>query len=141
MSDEQQWGTSPQGEDEAAKRQAEREKEFERKLDKELEKHLGVPPRTTENKGVRLDKSDVTRQLYTSHQPYDSQARREAITQHLERMGVSKELQQIRDILERGHAAPPGVTVERRDPRSPGAPMRGRGGRGGPEQGMGRERD
>lgn len=139
MSD-QQWGTSPQGEDEAAKRQAEREKEFERKLDKDLQKHLGIPPRT-ENKGVRLDKNDVTRQLYTSHQPYDSEARREAIRQHLERMGVSKELQQIRDLIERSHATPPEAAVERRDPRSPGAPMRGRGGRGGPEQGLGRERD
>lgn len=144
MSD-QQWGTSPQGENEAAKRQAEREKEFERKLDRDLEKHLGIPPRTPEakeNRGVRLEKDAMTRQMFTSNQPYDSNARRAAISAHLERMGISKELIQIRQIMEVGRGVPPGTPEvgDRRSPESKGAHMRekearerderGKGGRG-----------
>lgn len=132
-------------EKEAAEKEAARVEKFLNSLDKDLEKHLGIPPRSEEQKardgkGVSMEKSEQARQAYTGRVPYDSVARREAIAAHLESMGVSKELQEVRKILDLGNGAPVGyIPPDRRDPNSPGGRMRGDDGR---ERGdQGRERD
>lgn len=132
-------------EKEAAEKEAARAEKFLNSLDKDLEKHLGIPPRTEEQKakegkGVSMEKSEQARQAYTGGIQYDSVARREAIADHLKNMGVEKELREIRNIMDLGNGAPPGVAPhDRRDPNSPGGRMRGGDAR---ERGdQGRERD
>lgn len=159
MSDDFKWGTSPEGESDAAKRQAAREADFMNKLNRQIEKEFGIPApppaqatpppppkpapaKAKESKGVNLQKDPVTRALYSGI-PHDSAARREAIQAHLERQGISQELRVIRDLLERGNAQPPGVAPERRDAQSRGAAMRDPNARGRDSRGQeppGRER-
>lgn len=150
------WGTSPEGEDEAARAARQRQKEFQRELDKVIERELGIPPRS-EYKGVTLDKDETVRQMFTSSPSqqamkraatekqkeretparevqartpaYDSVARRQALAKHLEKMGVSPELIQARLLVELGQAKPPAAALDatdRRDPNSKGAAMRAR---------------
>lgn len=65
---------------------------------------------------------------------YDSAERRQAIAQHLERLGISPELQAVRMLVELGNATPPSDAVRRR-PGEGGQQGRSRG----DDQGRGQE--
>lgn len=58
---------------------------------------------------------------------YDSPERREAIQRHMESMGVDPHLRAVRELIERGQAAPPSQAVERPpNMTGRGAPQGGR---------------
>ena len=124
MSDEESW--------DARERRiiAENVAKFNRQMDRDIEREMGIPARIPDppRKGVSLEKSAVTREVYTGITvEYDSAARREAIAEHLRRAGVSKEAQLARMLLEVGQAAPArDIEKERRDAASRGALMRER---------------
>lgn len=146
--DKYPWGTSLEGQEEAARAARERLREFRQEMDRVIERELGIPP-ASERKGVSLEKDETTRQMFTSRPSqqamrkaapekqaptreapaYDSPERRKALALHLERQGVPRKLIESRLLVELGQARPPTAAMEtpdRRDPNSKGAAMRAR---------------
>lgn len=135
-----QWGMSetPQQraakEKDAAAREAARMERFTRSLDATMEQYMRqFRPPAPKSQGVRLDKTPDVKARYTG--PLSpAQLHHEAIRAQLATMGVSKEHQDLRILMELGQAQAPGTDTNSRHPH------RGRSSDGrGPERGKGRE--